>query len=163
MEQLTFRVWNITHENKIAPEHGPHPRSYPRNYTIPHEDIAEACHGGPDAKDVLAEVIGEHGETGDALESFDYREIKHTRMVGVEAFTVGTVDRAYGGPEEGGWYYDAFEPKRVFYVRADRAERLRRLLEAWCQDRNPERPWSTDTLWTVRKGVERRTRRPHYC
>ena len=33
-------------------------------------------------------------------------------------------DRIYGGPQEGGWYYDAGNPVKVMPVPRDRAKRL---------------------------------------
>ena len=80
-------------------------------------------------------------------------------------------DRAYGGPEEGGWYYGTREPERCIPVttwsQAERAaRRVERVLECW----NEGRPSISSVLsrGRYRVDVERhpaRTspeQRPHY-
>ena len=49
-------------------------------------------------------------------------------------------DRAYGGPEEGGWWYDTEQFIRAVQV-PDMAEanRVRNTLQAWCDDENSQR------------------------
>jgi len=56
-----------------------------------------------------------------------------TRYVYVNVYETG---RDYGGPEEGGWYYDVGTAYRVMPVRRDRAERLLDTVLAWCRERN---------------------------
>lgn len=116
--------------------------------------------------DEIAHAIIENrgGDLSSALE-FDTREVKAARMVGVVAMTLVSRSRAYGGPEEGGWWYDANEPIRVFYVPKARAARMRMLLENWCRNRNPQSPtrdYDRD-YFHVCAGVVGRTPRPHYC
>lgn len=81
-----------------------------------------------------------------------------TTMVGCAAITVGFVTRVYGGPEEGGWWYDAFDPTRVFVVRRARRERLRALLDLWLSAVNEGRRELSSVLSTgryeLRSGVE---------
>lgn len=66
-----------------------------------------------------------------------------THFIGVTAFTVGLANKQYGGPEEGGWYYDTFSPERVLYVSTLTrsrtryfAEHCRQRLERWCNRMN---------------------------
>jgi len=88
------------------------------------------------------------------------------RMIGVVCFTAGRVERLYGGPEEGGWYYDAFEPLRYFTVPAAKADRMRHWLKRWEERGNrgarPLHSVLSTGLRRVVSGMERRTPRPHY-
>lgn len=152
---MDYRTTKITYEDGET--------SHPRTIRIEPAEVADHCHGGPSVRELIAERIREHGETGSPVVDFDFHEVTHTRLVGVVAFTVGEVDRCYGGPEEGGWYYDHFEPARVFYVSKAKADRLQRLLQAWCDARAPKHKWAHDPHWAVRSGVESATHRPHYC
>lgn len=56
----------------------------------------------------------------------------------VKYINIYIVSREYGGPEEGGWYYDHWEGFRAYEYPADQAdrmerhaERLRKVLEEW--------------------------------
>jgi hypothetical protein len=82
-------------------------------------------------------------------------------------------DRAYGGPEEGGWYYDVGSPVKVMPVARDRAERLLGRVQEVCDRINREerrRPGSSvlatgDYLQACieeRPGEEYPRRRPRY-
>lgn len=77
------------------------------------------------------------------------------RFIGVVAFTIGLADKAYGGPEEGGWWYDTFSPEKVFYVPSRRASSLKRRLTAladkWNKNERRYPPSSTlcSGYWTV--------------
>jgi hypothetical protein len=99
-------------------------------------------------------------------EPWDTKPDRPHRMIGVAAYTCGEVQRVYGGPEEGGWYYDDFEPQRVLMVPAAKAERCERLLQRWQDHQNAGRPKLSSVLsngraqW--RTGIEGRTPRPHY-
>ena len=79
------------------------------------------------------------------------------RLCGVVAITVGLADLAYGGPEEGGWYFDTFEPVRIFVVPAARADSLRRHLARWVRAANEGRPSISSVLsegrYTTRSGI----------
>jgi hypothetical protein len=92
---------------------------------------------------------------------------KAQAIVGCVAFTVGEVDRVYGGPEEGGWWYDHFEPIRVFMVPARRKEALERRLRRWeeCQNEGRRELSSvlSDGRAAVRRGVVGATMRQQYC
>lgn len=50
------------------------------------------------------------------------------------------VDQAYGGPEEGGWYYTFGQVHKSMPVKPDKAERLMSAVERWCEKNNEERP-----------------------
>ena len=129
----------------------------------------ESCHGGPDIKEFMADLLAErfldHDEPTTDVE-FDVRKVKPVRLLGVVAMTVVSQERCYGGPEEGGWYYNDVTPVRVFYVSRARAARMKLLLENWCRNRNPE-PGSSrgyeQSYFKVRSGVVEKTARPHYC
>jgi hypothetical protein len=59
------------------------------------------------------------------------------RKLYVNVYSVG---RCYGGPEEGGWYYDCGDPTASHPVkRMKQAERLQRRLEARCPEHIPGR------------------------
>lgn len=48
-------------------------------------------------------------------------------------------DRAYGGPEEGGWWYDTRSPEDEMCVRCDTPEQVEKelaRLQAWCDEEN---------------------------
>lgn len=89
-------------------------------------------------------------------------------LCGVVAFTIGLKDKAYGGPEEGGWWFDTFEPMRTFICPASRGKALGRRLYAWCKAMNEGRP-SIDSVnsigrYIVEPGIQAAypTERPHY-
>ena len=93
-----------------------------------------------------------------------------TRYVYVNVYETG---RDYGGPDEGGWYYDVGTVYRVMPVRRDRAERLLDRVQAACDRINREerrRPGSSvlatgDYLQACieeRPGEEYPRRRPRY-
>jgi hypothetical protein len=84
-----------------------------------------------------------------------HRKIRHTRRVGhsseIGAFCVGIYvqNRAYGGPEEGGWWYAtgylADEPdlramRRTFRSERDAIEYANRLNDSVCAEINGEKP-----------------------
>src|SRR5687767_5635164 len=100
------------------------------------------------------------------LTSEGVRPMTKASMIGVSAITLCQVSRCYGGPEEGGWYYDHYSPLRVFYVPKARAWRLRDLLERLADKANEGAPplWSVASNGLVRivEGVELETERPHY-
>lgn len=64
------------------------------------------------------------------------------RLVGCVAFTVGWESREYGGPEEGGWWWNLFRPERVIIVPKGFAERARRRLDALVERRNAGLSWA---------------------
>lgn len=91
-----------------------------------------------------------------------------TSNIGTSSITIGLRDRAYGGPEEGGWYYDTFEPVRVFTVPARAYERLASRLAKWlvCANRG-RRPISSvlsEGIYEIRDGVvgHEPKERPYY-
>jgi len=87
-----------------------------------------------------------------------------TRGVGCVAFTFGMVDRCYGGPEEGGWWYDRFEPLRFWWVPARSADRFERHVRAHVAKLNRGRREISSVLsegrYALRHGHETATRRP---
>lgn len=126
-----------------------------------------------------AEALDEYNERYDDMGADDYDEdtgpeakpLRLERFVGVTAYTVGLANRAYGGPEEGGWWYDTFEPVRVFYVTNKRSARVRLRLEALCkrmnkaEGRRDPSSVSCDGYWTVSGGAVTRPQpegRPYY-
>lgn len=93
-------------------------------------------------------------------------KLKPAVMVGCVAYTVGQIDRVYGGPEEGGWWYDKFTPLRTFIVPTAKAARVRVLLGRWETRQNagrrPLHSVLSDGLAVVRPGICGETPRPHY-
>lgn len=89
------------------------------------------------------------------------------RLAGVAALTIGVVERVYGGPEEGGWWYDHFTPRRVFVVPRRRLQALARRLQRRADVANAGEPPLHSVLSRgrveVRAGVEPETERPAYA
>ena len=56
----------------------------------------------------------------------------------IQFVNVYETDRAYGGPEEGGWYYDTGVVVKSMPVLRGKAERLLERVQAWCERRNIE-------------------------
>jgi hypothetical protein len=51
-------------------------------------------------------------------------------------------DRAYGGREEGGWWYDTYEPEESeckWFATTEEAESHVATAQAWCDDENSQR------------------------
>jgi len=90
-------------------------------------------------------------------------------------------DRAYGGPEEGGWWYDTYtpvdgdwmnDPPQYGHFRTvDEAEKALKKLEKWCEDENKSRR-SPSSMASEGHFVARLeawpaevipSRRPYYC
>lgn len=95
-------------------------------------------------------------------ESFDYRRLSDAAEIGVFTCTFGEVYRAYGGPEEGGWWYDHFTPLRVLRVPRKLRDRLLGKLERLIERHRVECP-ASDTRYAVQWGEVGNTPRPHYC
>lgn len=55
----------------------------------------------------------DYNEVDEDYEGPVYLSDRHSRIVYISG---GTFSRAYGGPEEGGWYYDAFDPQVEFAI-----------------------------------------------
>lgn len=87
------------------------------------------------------------------------------------------VDRAYGGSEEGGWYYDCGEPDhdharytRLFAAEGDAHKYMRDLQSRICADLNDGRPSISSVLSIgryracINEGLPAPfpERRPHY-
>lgn len=54
------------------------------------------------------------------------------------------VSRAYGGPEEGGWYYNEGEPVRSHrLLNSESEEEVEATEQAWCDEHNPNRGTSS--------------------
>lgn len=109
-------------------------------------------------------VEEQHGERDAVIECF--RQIGNApAQLGVEKITVYQNYRSYGGPEEGGWYYDSRVPVREFIVPRDKYMRTRERLEAYCARQNEGlRSWEQDGRYNVVRGdLPVRHERPHYC
>lgn len=63
-------------------------------------------------------------------------DLQLQRYIGTAALTIGLANKQYGGPEEGGWWYDTFHPRRVFYVPSGSKIHHERKLERWCERMN---------------------------
>lgn len=117
-------------------------------------------------EDRVADILDVAG-TDEYIVSLKFDRRKDVIFCGVVSFTVGEVDRVWGGPEEGGWYWDRFTPERVFHVRADKADRLERRLQRVVDRKNEGRRELSSVLsdgrTALRKGAEGRTPRPIYC
>ena len=56
------------------------------------------------------------------------------------------VRRLYGGPEEGGWYYDHYKPVKSMPTLAKKAKRLARKVGDFCERVNDELPRISSVL-----------------
>lgn len=82
-----------------------------------------------------------------------YRKAPKRRLCGVVTYRLVDIDRAYGGPEEGGWYYDDETLVREYTVPKARQARWRQALEHFAKRRG----------LSVRLGAFERKPRPVYC
>lgn len=83
-------------------------------------------------------------------------------------------DKSYGGPEEGGWYYDTYEPDHERCIQYDTPEKAACALEAamaWAQSENADR-YPPESVCSEGHYVVRieawpakliPAQRPHYC
>ena len=58
----------------------------------------------------------------------------------IKYVNVYMADRAYGGPEEGGWYYTYGEALKTIPVLPSKADRLLEKVNRWAERRNASRP-----------------------
>lgn len=82
------------------------------------------------------------------------------------------VDKAYGGPEEGGWWFDTGVFRQSHHCAdAEEAQRTLKTLEAWCASENQRRRSDTGSVLSEGKYVARiehhggadwPAERPHY-
>jgi len=79
-------------------------------------------------------------------------------LLGAAALTFGRVERRFGGPEEGGWWYDHFTPIRTYLVPRARIAVLRRRLErvvsGWNEGRRPLGSVLSTGLYALYEGIE---------
>lgn len=116
-------------------------------------------------------------ETG-AIQKFDRKE--ETHLNDLEEVTpllyvnVYLWDKAYGGGEEGGWYYNTYDPvdeESVLASSVEEAETLAEEKRKWCETENADRchPSSvnSDGHYVVRieawPAEPEPKRQPHYC
>jgi hypothetical protein len=80
-------------------------------------------------------------------------------------------DRAYGGPEEGGWWFDTGQFIRGVEALSDEAERVKNTLQSWCDGENAERRSDISSVLSEGRyevciedepGADYPTTRPHY-
>lgn len=125
------------------------------------ERVQNCAHCGADQDGGLEGACWQCGTPWD-----EKPERSRTRLAGCAAFTCGEYDRSYGGPEEGGWYYDDFRPLRVLIVPASKAARCERLLKRWEERNNEGRPSVSSVLsrgrYRYEAGIVPATPRPHY-
>lgn len=107
-----------------------------------------------------------HGRFEEKPTEFSWRLAEPQRSVDVVSYTIGFVEKVYGGPEEGGWYYDWYSPTRVFHVSKKRAARLERLLQRFVDQYNEGRPSLSSVLSTglgfLHRGITEETQRQFY-
>ena len=87
---------------------------------------------------------------------------------GVRHITVGLEDRAFGGHEEGGWYYTCFQGDRVLSASPARMpaleRRVQRVLDHWNIGRRPISSVLSTGRYAIRDGIvsHEPTQRPFY-
>jgi hypothetical protein len=98
-------------------------------------------------------------------EGTGFKVIPDNQIVFINVYTI---DRRYGGPEEGGWWYDWFECVEVFPVKNSAADDMVDVLE----DEHEHRKWGDISsvlggedvrVWIQESPKESETKRiPHY-
>jgi hypothetical protein len=122
------------------------------------------------------QLEGEHEESGTSWELVDVTPLLYVNLY--------LQDREYGGPEEGGWWYDTYSPVTKDYgdwntepptfghfLTAEAAEKATEAINAWCEFENRTRrsPSSvaSDGHYCVRleswPAEPMPARKPHYC
>lgn len=133
--------------------------------TLPH-----TCHGEPSIEEqIIDELEAEDRLYGDPGTPRTYtlafcRPFTRSRSIGTTTLRLVEIDQYYGGPEEGGWYYDVEHLIREFTVPTRAAPRLRRRLERYADTQNEGlRSYQREGRTLVRTGPYVPQPRPHYC
>lgn len=104
----------------------------------------------------------------------EYFRIDECEVEELYYVSIFLVDRAYGGPEEGGWYYETGEPidehRRTFETLHDANTYLHQLCETVLPDMNEDRPSISSVnsigryqaLLSTQAPAPFPTTRPHY-
>ena len=114
--------------------------------------------------------VTDHGDDSEADDSFYDLEVVTPRLY----VNVYLWDRACGGPEEGGWYYDTYDPHEaqcVLCATEEEAERVADEKKAWCDAENADRYHPSSVLsdghfrvmieaWPAEPSP---ANTPHYC
>jgi hypothetical protein len=140
----------------------------PRFVFITLDSLPETCHSDETVKDCLER----HMRRSDQVDDYQgppakvlmYREFTTKRQIGITTIRVVKRYRQYGGPEEGGWYYDDDHLVREFTVPSSKAERLRQRLFKYAKAANEGcRSWDYKGKVHVLTGKYKVPPRPHYC
>ena len=102
-----------------------------------------------------------YDEVDEDYEGETFLQERHHRVVYISG---GTTGRAYGGPEEGGWYYDFFDSQVEFCLSVNDEDTLRQAVshvEALLRLRYPHED-SSDLEIIIRTGDFFQQHRPHY-
>jgi hypothetical protein len=127
-----------------------------------------SCGCGPTLEDLIREALVRDGdfmswEDAEETKILAYRKLDERHEVGVTTLRVVERSRAYGGPEEGGWYYDCEELIREIVVPTSRLGTATGRLMVFCERQNEGlKSWEEGRL-AVRVGRYERKPRPHYC
>jgi hypothetical protein len=128
-------------------------------------DHPMSCGCGPTLEDLILEALQRDEEIaeGEEVEILAYRILEEQKQVGVTTLRIQRKYRSYGGPEEGGWYYDDPELIREITVPTRRLGTATAKLIGFCERANEGmRSWEDGRL-EVRVGRYKRRPRPHYC
>lgn len=114
---------------------------------------------------VISEYLPEP-DYGESDSDYTRKIDKDIVGIGLVAFTIGHTRRVYGGPEEGGWWYDSFDPERVILAPKRAGSRLQARLEKLVEARNLGLPRLSSVLssgqYTLYEGIEERTQPQRY-
>lgn len=125
-----------------------------------------SCGCGPTLEDLICEALMEQCEMSrdEMLEEkiLAYRVLSERREVGVTTLRIVEMWRLFGGPEEGGWFYDAEHLVREIVVPTRRLGTAMGRLIMYCQRAN-EGHRVGDGRLAVKVGPYVGEPRPHYC
>lgn len=124
------------------------------------------CGCGPTLEELVCEALREQEGIRDDEPDPDIllmRKVTERREVGVTTVRIVEINRHYGGPEEGGWWFQREELIREIVVPTTRLGSAMARMIGFCQRANEGLGSAADGRVTVRVGPYEGQPRPHYC
>ena len=138
----------------------------PTWYYVELSHLPYSCHEDWTVEDAMIDYLTDHEMIPYGSKVEIYRKVSNnrTRKIGITTLRLVQLSREYGGPEEGGWYYNHEHLVRQFDVPHDAASRLRRRLLTYVERMNSgRRSWDRDGSYDLRIGAWEQREKPHYC